>query len=194
MLDYYGFAKAGYYYVRRAYAPVMASFKALEDGNVELWITNNTLHEIDDVVTVRLRTFAGAVVWEESFRAHVAANTSRPVGRWEKGELRGGTDRYLSVRSANGVFGFNRHFFAAVKDLQRTPVRPEVTITSAGDHELRVRLRSTEYAYFVHLSVPDESTHFEDNYFDLEPGECRTIDVTNTRIILAPNILRISWR
>jgi hypothetical protein len=31
-----------------------------------------------------------------------------------------------------------------------------------------------EYLYFVHLSVPDEATSFEDNYFDVEPGESRT--------------------
>ncbi len=38
-----------------------------------------------------------------------------------------------------------------------------------------------EYAYFIHLSVPDEATSFDDNYFDLEPGESRTIVVTNPR-------------
>ena len=29
VLDYYGFGKAGYYYLQRAFAPVLASFKAL---------------------------------------------------------------------------------------------------------------------------------------------------------------------
>ena len=32
LVDYYGFGKASYFYVKRAYAPVMASFKALDDG------------------------------------------------------------------------------------------------------------------------------------------------------------------
>ncbi len=194
VLDYYGFAKAGYYYVRRAYAPVLASFKELEGGGVELWITNDTLGEVEGNVTVRLRTFAGAIVWEENFRAHAAANSSRPIGRWEKGELGGGPDRYLSVRSANGAFRSNRHFFAAIKDLSRTPAHPEVAITSSGDHELRVQLQSVEYAYFVHLSVQDEAARFDDNYFDLEPGEGRTVVVTNTRRILTPDTLRVSWR
>jgi hypothetical protein len=55
-------------------------------------------------------------------------------------------------------------------DLRRTPVRPEATVTSGGDHELQVHLRAPGgYAYFVHLSVPDEATRFSDNYFDLEP-------------------------
>ncbi len=194
VLDYYGFAKAGYYYVRRAYAPVLASFKELEGGGVELWITNDTLGEVEGNVTVRLRTFAGAIVWEESFRAQVAANSSLPIGRWEKGELGESPDRYLSVRSANGAFRSNRHFFAAIKDLSRTPAHPEVAITSSGDHELRVQLQSVEYAYFVHLSVQDEAARFDDNYFDLEPGEGRTVVVTNTRRILTPDTLRVSWR
>jgi beta-mannosidase len=192
VLDYYGFAKAGYYYVKRAYAPVLASFKQLEDGDVELWITNDALTEIQETVTVRLRTFAGDTVWEESLHALVAPGSSQPIRRWGKRESGGSPDRYLSVRSANGTFRSNRHFFAAIKDLSRTPVQPEVEITSAGDHELRVHLRSREYAYFVTLSVPDEVTRFSDNYFDLEPGESRMVVVTNTRRILAPDMLKVS--
>jgi beta-mannosidase len=193
MLDYYEFAKAGYYYVRRAYASVLASFKQLEDGDVELWITNDALTGIQEVVTARLRTFAGNTVWEETLHALVAPGGSQPIRRWGKRELGGSPDRYLTVRSANGTFRSNRHFFAAIKDLSRTPVNPEVEITSAGDHELRVHLQSREYAYLVNLSVPDEVTHFDDNYFDLEPGESRTVVVTNSRRILAPDMLRVSW-
>lgn len=35
-LDYYRFPRAGYFYAMRAYAPVMASFKAEKDGCVSL--------------------------------------------------------------------------------------------------------------------------------------------------------------
>jgi beta-mannosidase len=68
VLDYYGFGKAGYYYVRRAYAPILGSFKVLEDGAVELWITNDTLSRVEDYVTARLGTFAGEPLWEENLR------------------------------------------------------------------------------------------------------------------------------
>src|SRR5919199_6005904 len=118
VLDYYGFAKAGYYYARRAYAPVLASFKGLEDGGVELWITNDTFAEIEELVTARLRTFAGDVVWEEDLRFRIAANESRSIRRWEREEVAGRADHYLSVRSARGLCPSNRHFFAAIKDLR----------------------------------------------------------------------------
>jgi beta-mannosidase len=194
VLDYYGFAKAGYYYVRRAYAPVLASFKELADGGVELWVTNDTLGEVEGNVTVRLRTFAGDTVWEEDVHVRIAANASRPIRRWKRGEVGGRPEPYLSVRSTEGLCPPNRHFFAAIKDLRRTPVRPEATITPSGDHELQVHLRASEYAYFVHLIMPDEAARFSDNYFDLESGQSRTIVVTNMKRILVPNMLRISWR
>jgi beta-mannosidase len=193
VLDYYGFAKAGYYYVRRAYAPTLASFKPLEDGGVELWITNDTLSEMEDGATVRLRTFGGDTAWEENIRVRIAANVSQSIRRWERGELLGGRrDHYLSVRSAEGLFPPNRHFFAAIKDLRRAPARPEATVTPGEGRELRVHLRASEYAYFVHLTMPDETARFSDNYFDLEADESRTIVVAGEQS--SPETMTVRWR
>jgi hypothetical protein len=106
IVDYYGFGKAGYFYTRRAYAAVMASFQKGNDGSVELWIT----------------------------------------------------------------------------------------ITSSGEHEFHVHLHAVTYTYFLHLLVPDERTHFTDNYFDLEAGEKRTIILTNQSIPLTPDMVSVGWR
>jgi beta-mannosidase len=194
VLDYHGFGKAGYYYARRAYSPILASFKALPDGSIELWLTNDALSEVTDDITVRLGTFRGETIWEENFQAHVAANSSRPVARWDADRAFGALDRYLSVSSGHGRFPSNRHFFAAVKDLRRDPVEPEIDITQTGEHELRVRLEAPAYAYFVHPEVPDETARFSDNYLDLKPGEGRTISVTNPRVSLRPEAVEVRWR
>jgi beta-mannosidase len=195
VLDYYGFAKAGYYYVRRAYAPTLASFKALADGDIELWVTNDNLCEVADDATVRLRTFGGETAWEENIRVRIAANGSQSIRRWERDELAGGRpDHYLSVRSAEGHYPPNRHFFAAIKDLRRAPARPEASVTPGEGRELRVHLRALEYAYFVHVITPDETARFSDNYFDLEPGESRTIVVRSQEGTLTPEMVTVRWR
>ena len=194
VLDYHGFGKAGYYYARRAYASVLASFKVLPEGGAELWITNDTLSAVTDTVSVRLASFAGETLWEESLRARVAANGNGPVARWSAGRVSGGPDRYLSVRSAGGLFPPNRYFFAAIKDLSREPSKPEIHFDPAGDQKLRVRLRARGYSYFVHLEVPDEATHFSDNFFDLEPAEEREIVVANARRPLTPGMVKLRWR
>jgi beta-mannosidase len=93
-----------------------------------------------------------------------------------------------------GLFPKNRHFFAAVKDLQRTPVQLETTLTPVSDHEIHVDLQAPEYAFFVHLYAPDERTTFSDNYFDLEPGESRTVVVANEGENLEPKSVEVRWR
>jgi hypothetical protein len=46
----------------------------------------------------------------------------------------------------------------------------------------------------LHLMVPDEGTHFTDNYFDLEARESRTIIVSNRSITLTPEMVAVGWR
>jgi beta-mannosidase len=194
IVDYYGFGKAGYFYTRRAYAPVLASFQKREDGSAELWLTNDTLNEVTDTVTIRLGTFANGTVWEESCQARVAGNGNQVVWRGNAEKITPRPDCYLSVHSADSLFPANWHFFSAIKDLQRTPVPPEITITPQSEHQLQVRLRAVSYTYFLHLMVPDERTHFTDNYFDLEAGESRVILVTNRSIPLTPEMVSVGWR
>ena len=194
VLDYHGFGKAGYYYARRAYSPVLASFKALPEGGVELWITNDTLETITDNVLVRLAGFDGGIVWEEALPLRAPANASLSLARWDESRVGRDRGRYLSVASATGRFPNNRRFFAAIKDLHRTPAEPEVRFDSVGGNELRVTLRAREYVYFVYLEVHDEATRFSDNFFDLEPGEVRTIYVTNAKRPLSPEMVQVRWR
>jgi len=194
ILDYYGFGKAGYFYTRRAYAPVLASFKERDDGGVELWICNDTLNEVTETLTIRSGTFANGTVWEESCQIRAGANSSQVVWHCTAGKITAGPDSYLSVHTTNSLFPANRYFFSPIKELQRTPAPPEITITPGGEHELHVQLRAVTYTYFLHLNVPDERTHFTDNYFDLEAGESRMIIITNRSITLTPEMVSVDWR
>lgn len=194
VMDYYGFGKAGYFYAKRCYAPVLASFKALEDGGAELWITNDRLAALDDTVTIRLRTFDGQVIWERQEPVVVEPNSSACVVQIAPGDLNAGPDRYLSVHSGSDLFPANRHFFVPIMDLERDPLPVAATVEAVDDHTLSVQVSAPKYAFFVYLSVPPEGTGYSDNYFDLEPGEQRTITVTNAEILLAPDLLTVKSR
>jgi len=194
IVDYYGFGKAGYFYTKRAFAPILASFKERNDGGIELWITNDTLSEVKDTLIIKSGTFEKGMVWEERCQIQVAANISEVVWSTNAKKVQGGPNSYLSVHSTEGLFPANRHFFAPIKALQRSPAQPEVTITPDGEHELHVHLHATGYTYFLHLSVPDERTHFTDNFFDLEAGESLTISITNQAITLTPEMVSVGWR
>ncbi|EFH80103.1 beta-mannosidase [Ktedonobacter racemifer] len=194
ILDYYGFGKASYYYVRRAYAPVLASFQALTDGTVELWLTNDTQCELNDTVVIQYGSFDKGVLREEALQVHIPANGSQPV--WQSDILHGAASarHYLLVRSQQEQFPANRHFFTAVKDLERSPAALEFTITSQSEHEMQVNIHASSYAYFVYLSIADEQTHFSDNYFDMSAEDERTIVVSNPARAITPEMLSVAWR
>ncbi len=170
VIDYYGFGKAGYYYARRAYEPVLPSFKALPGGAAELWLTNELWEEIEDTFTVRLATFEGKTIWQEEHTATVAANSSQMICHWDPMTLATGPDRYLSVHTKKVATWWNRHFFTPIKDLERTAPKLAIKIEQRDAHTLAVQITAPLYAFFVHLVVPHEATWFSNNYFDLEPG------------------------
>jgi beta-mannosidase len=193
LVDYHGFRKAAWWALRRAYAPVLASFRADGDA-LELWITNDTLARVRDEARVRVATFAGDVAHEELVPVDVSAGESRRVGRWDAGALAGGADRYLHVEAGAGAFAPNRHFFAAIKDLEREPARLEHSVDVAPGGGLRVQLRAERYAYFVHLGLRDERARAGDDYFELQPGEERTVLVTHPDRVLVPDDVAVRAR
>lgn len=195
LIDYYGFAKASSFYVRRAYAPVMASFKATDDGGVELWVVNDTLNSIEAELEVALKTFSGERVWSDSVAKSVGANQVAVVWRADATRLDVDSRHVLTVRAHNNLVPPNRHFFAPIKDLNRiTPSSMEIEIEQSGAHELAVHLGSRAYLYFVHLLVADERTRFSDNYFDLAGGEKRTVLVRNESAPLGRDDVVVRWR
>ena len=165
LLDYHGFGKAAYYAVRRAFAPVLASLKAVDDG-LELWVVNDTGAPVRDTARVRVGTFAGDELATDEVPFEVPAHASRMVHAVSP---HGGPDRYVAVRGAR----------PAQPALLRGDQGPA---TGAGPRRAQLRGRcrapaADTYAYFVHLSCPDEDAWFEDNYLELAPGEERTVAV-----------------
>ena len=195
LIDFHGLAKASYFYVARAYAPVMASFKAVADDGVELWIVNDTLNPVRGEASVALRAFAGDTPWTEDAAFEVGSNESRCVWRAEAARLTADGGHALTVASPDGLFPANRHFFVAIKDLDRSSVAPpRVEIDQRGPHELAVRLTASTWLYFVHILVDDPRTRFSDNHIDLATGESRILTVRNDAVALGPDDVAVRWR
>lgn len=190
ILDYYGFPKASYYFLKRAYAPLLASFKG--DANLELWLTNDRLNPVRDRVSVTLGTFSGRIEWEASREISVDSGASQCV--WSLDVPDATPEHYVSVRSESGAFPTNRHFFAEFKDLVRAPVAPHMSVLLTTPNEVHVRLQAPRaYVYFAHLTSSCESTRFSDNYIDLRPGETRDLVVTDATRAIDTRQLRLGW-
>jgi beta-mannosidase len=184
--------KAGYHFLQRVYAPLLASFKAVENG-VELWLTNDLASDLSDQLTVRLGTFDGGLAWQESREVSIGAGASQCV--WLLETSAASPAHYLHVSSASNAFPPNRHFFADIKDLQRQPLAPHMQLHMRGPHTLEADLTAPTdaYVYFAHLVSRHPSTHFSDNYVDILPGESRTLQVSDEQHELNAEALRLGW-
>ncbi|MCW2544580.1 MAG: beta-mannosidase [Frankiales bacterium] len=162
LIDIAGRTKPAYYAMRRAYVPVLASFRATTLG-ADLWLTNNSRYDVTDDLEVALQSFAGEQLQTWSVPASAAAGTSGRLLEIEVDE-RQRHDAYLHVRSG-GAIPDNRLLLATMKDLDRP--RPSVRVsTTTEDGWLVARLESDALALMVHVDGAD----WEDDYVDVHPG------------------------
>jgi beta-mannosidase len=195
VLDYYGFPKAAYFFVRRAYAPVLASFTEDSDGGVNIWVTNDLLTPANETLEWMHSTFDGDVLDREAVAVRVPPNDSLPVARIP-GDRLGGDRRatFLWVRGNGGLVPENRHFFAEIKDLVRGRAHVSVRWQEREDG-LVATLSSDGYAYFVHVFVPLEGVRYSDNWLDIPPGERRSVILSAAAgQRLTPNMVEVDWR
>jgi beta-mannosidase len=192
VMDYYGVGKAGYYYLKRVYSPVLASFRDGLDGS-ELWITNDTLDPIEDEVTVTLGTFSGDVIQQWSLAVHLPPNSSQLVQVFSPDVA--DTNRYLRVASGSSRFPANRQFFADFKDLDRQPAEPAVAMEQVDDTvSVTLTAPADGYCWFVHLEREQPTTRYSDNYVDLAPGESTTLTVRDQAGPVLPDDITVGWR
>ncbi len=182
-------AKAAYFAVKRAYAPVVASFKRLDDGGVELWVSSNATRGTRVSATIALDTLAGETLWREHLELDIAPYSSHAVWRAEAARVAAAPDRVLTLRSPQ--VPANRLLFAPFKDLPLAAPSPRMTTERIDAHTLRVIVTSDDYACFVHLLAPHPATTFSDNFFDLRAGESHTLLVTTPDGAPDPASLRL---
>lgn len=192
LVDYDGVEKAAYHAVRRAFAPVMASFRAGDDDLVELWVSNDTAASVSGSAAVELVDLDGSRVWHEEVVFEVAADS---VGMtWTR--VAPLTDRQvLTVRSTEGVFEPNRHFIATLprRSLAIGPA-PGMTVRQTGHASLEVEIHAEVYLAQIQLTSDRADLRFSDNAFDLAGGERRTVVVTGAGPLAPEDIAVRCWR
>jgi beta-mannosidase len=191
LVDYDGVEKASYHAVRRAFAPVLASFKTLDDGRVELWITNDTRQVLIGEAVVALSHLDGRSIWNETAPFDIPADASASV--WS-GRIASADDVVLEVRSPDELFASNRHLASPISRLALNPAaRPVVTVAQVGATEMRLTVDAAQYLAFVHLVSDRADLKFSDNYFDMASGDRRHVVVTASTAIDVENFRVRCW-
>lgn len=190
-IDYYGRWKAFHYYAREAFRPVVA-LPIVEDGILKVFASADVP---DDSVVVTLQVRALTLTGKRLSEIIVPNLVLRPDSArmlWQT-TVRTLLDRHkeedavadIRLLSSSGELLSRRLFyFAPPKKLLLPDTRVSVRVSPANEGYL-LELESPALAKNVRLST-DVPGRFSDNYFDLLPGERRTVLFITERILDAP--------
>jgi beta-mannosidase len=170
VIDYYGEPKIPYYFLRRAYDPVLVSFERTPD-RIGVWVVNDSAEAVAGKLVVRKMRFDGTVRAELSAEVKVGpAQSKRCLDLTDFGTIslrEEFLDATFADREATAFLGAERYLHLPAAKLQ---ARME-----AG----KIRISTDRFARQVSLEMEGVTgAAFEDNFFDLAPGRSRTIAVT----------------
>jgi beta-mannosidase len=174
-IDYYGRWKALQYYARRFYAPLLVS-PHIENDSLAVYIVSDQTQPTAARLRVRLLTFAGTVLHEETVPVQIPAQSSRIYTQTGLSQLApAGTDpakifavAELSVEDR--VVSRNLVYLRPTKQIQLPVAHIAADVLPDGD-TYSVRLKSDALTRSVCLSFGALDVESSDNYFDLLPGE-----------------------
>ncbi len=170
--------KAGYYYAKKFFAPVLVSLHVMPDG-IEVCITNDTLRGLSGRLEVYLRDFAGKKKKRLAVRTVVIdPNLSATVLQIPVRKLQSvhPSSEYLHAIYDNGFADKteNRHFFSEPKHLDLPAHRIRYSLNRRKDR-YTLSLRSDRFLKNVAVDFGSLETVLPDNYFDMDAGSEKTL-------------------
>ena len=171
VLDYYLEPKIAFYFLRRAYEPVLVSFEPTAD-RIAVWVVNDSPDPVAGTLAVSRRPFSGAA------RGRLEAEVS----------VKPGEAKRCLVATDLGPVNLRGEF------LHATFAGKEATYLLIGERYLhlgraKLAVRATDkgieistdtFARQVALQMQGATgAVFEDNFFDLPPGGKRTVAIVN---------------
>lgn len=179
-IDYYGRWKALQYYARRFYAPVLVS-PVFADGGLSVWVVSDKTAPEAATLRMRVMTMDGTVLEEKSQEVTVEPLASRmemsePMTALlaVKGFAPAKTVIAVDLSVGGEVVSSNLAYPLPTKQMQleKAALRYEVARDGTG---YAVTVTSDKVARDVHVSFDSLSPHLSDDYFDLLPGEKKTV-------------------
>jgi beta-mannosidase len=170
VIDYYLAPKIAYYFLRRAYQPVLVCFERTPD-RICAWVVNDSAQPVAGTLVVRRLGFDGKVHGE--LKAEVAAQpgeAKRCLDLTEFSEVSLRSQFFRATFAGQDV----TYLLIGERYLHLPPAH--LTLRQSGE---RIEIATDVFARQVSLQAEGaEGCFFEDNFFDLAPGEKRALGVS----------------
>jgi beta-mannosidase len=184
VVDYYLRKKPSYYFVRRAFEPVLASIQQ-QDERLAFWLSNDTLQDVGGGLEYGLVGLQGSEVQGYTVETRAAANSSSKVAELDISHLDSGEfgrwAAYCRFVSEGGAISRNRRFLAGFRF--GALEMPQARFSHWLDGDALI-LQADSYVWQVRVEAP-AALEPDDNHFDLLPGEERRIRMRGPEDLLS---------
>jgi beta-mannosidase len=190
-MDYYGHWKALQYEAKRGYAKILVS-PILRKDTISVFIVSDSLKAFNAQLQIRLMDLDGHVISEHTIAAKIPVNSSNVFYSARLNALLKDADRknlVLSVRllQRGKELSRNNLYFENPKDLKliKTPVKYTLN-NKNGVYVLHISAACL--LKDLRISAGDDSIIYSDNYFDLLPGETKTVTFKSSALLTKNSI------
>lgn len=179
--DYYGRWKAQHYFSKKAFGDLLVS-PIVQDDKLNIFVVSDRLKATKGKLDIRVMDLKGNVLFEASKGITAPANASKNQYAVAVADVLKGKNPNEVVVNARffpsaGPVVENNYFLTRYKEIDFPKATIVTEATAAGDG-FDVTLSSDVYARGVFLWIDGIDNFFSDNYFDLLPGEKKTVHVT----------------
>lgn len=178
-MDYYGKWKALQYYTRNSFRDTMISIERSDEGVVQIFAVTDALEPLQGTVRARLYDFEGVMLKEQSAAVSCEGNSSTVVLALNEQEWLEGRDATSVVLVSELIQNdelLDCKFFYFVKTKELQLEASSVTVAEVeGSGGTRFTVTADRLAKQVWLTSEQEGI-FSDNFFDLVPGEVKTVE------------------
>ncbi len=172
-IDYYNRWKALHFHARAAYRDVLISFEENEN-EVLVYLISDRQQDFQAALDLRIIDFEGHISWEETHQVKIHKTSSMPVksidiaGVSKEDQVLVGTLYAGDTMVAQQLF-----YFVSPKNLNLQQAEPSCQIKPVKNG-YKIEISAGRLLKNIGLFIPHEG-HFSDNFFDLLPGESKTV-------------------
>lgn len=174
--------KALQYYARRSFAPTTLSFEQIDSTSmVKLWGITDELQEKTGKVTLRLVDFDGKQLWKEELDLKIPRNGNHMVMHSTANELLKGAAAnsvvLIAEAQVDGKPMRALHYFVPMKDLKLPKANFAVDYIKGENGKVTANITAKNLLRAVLFEAEKLQGNASDAYFDMLPGESRTIEL-----------------
>jgi len=194
ILDYYMIPKAAYYSAKRAFEPLVPIITKHEDGTA-LYIVNDTMDEVSGTVSIRVTDAEGNIHAERTESVVAGANASTRIMSLDDMIICGSQHIFVAELDVNGKKVKTFYYPDLWKDIEWKNPELEVQIERKCEKCATVTITAkSALARMVNLLVPELSgTYFSDNFFDMEKGETKVVEIKADAPFATEDVVVKSW-